>query len=69
MHISTIREARVSPPSHALVRWEFSGPLPLKKENGFGEGISVIVRCEAGMVVGAVITAVRLKRIALDEQK
>ena len=43
--------------------------MPFKEEDGFGEGISVIVGCKARVVVGALVTAVRLKRVAIDEQK
>lgn len=53
MHCSAIREARIFPPSDPLSGGELSRSLALEKHDGFGEGISVVVRGGAGVAVVA----------------
>lgn len=43
MHGRAIRETRVLPPRHSLVRRELPRPLAFKEDNGFSESISVVV--------------------------
>lgn len=50
VHGRAIREARVSPPSHPLVRRELPGPLALEEDDGLGQSVSVVVMGHATVV-------------------
>lgn len=51
MHCSAIREAGIFPPSDSLSGRELSRSLALEKDEGFGEGVSVVVGGGAGVAV------------------
>lgn len=51
LHGSAVGEAGVPAPWHSLVRREPPGPLAFKEEDGFGEGVSVVMVGRMGMAV------------------
>lgn len=56
LHGSAVGEAGVPSPWHSLVGGEPAGPLAFKEEDGFGEGVFVVMVGRMGMAAKRVAT-------------